>query len=74
MGLIALTDLLEEADGDAMGISALSQLPRGRCSCIIHIARLSSLDLMHRYMTTHFALLALFLQTTKDTSEIEIVN
>lgn len=47
MGLIAVTDLLEEADGDAMGTSALSQLPNGRCSCIIHIAMLSSLSLTH---------------------------
>ena len=47
MGLIALTDLLEEADGDAMGTSALSQLPNGRCSCITHVARLSNLGLAH---------------------------
>lgn len=38
MGLMALIDLLEEADGDAMGASALSQLPSGRCSCTRHVA------------------------------------
>ena len=36
---MALTDLLEEIDGDAMGASALNQLPSGRCSCTALIAR-----------------------------------
>jgi len=34
-GLMALTDLLEEAEGEAMCASDLSQLPSGRCSCIM---------------------------------------